>query len=134
MLSLVMQLQGVGDRLEQAERADPVRADPVLEARRDFTLGPDHVGDDAGERGRRSRAHQPAAQIHMPSAEVQLDARGIGLSPARAVVPRSGGVEPESPGQSRDSPWQAPSRRTTKPDAHRPDSVKPSLSIPLAQA
>ena len=49
MFSLVMQLDRVGDRLEQAERPDPVRADPVLEPRGDLPLGPDHVGHDARE-------------------------------------------------------------------------------------
>ena len=52
------QLDGIGDRLQQAERAHAVGADPVLEPGRHLALQPDHVGDDAREDA--EEAHQTA--------------------------------------------------------------------------
>ena len=43
------QLDRVGDRLQQAQRPDPVGPDPVLEPGGHLALEPDHVGHDAGK-------------------------------------------------------------------------------------
>ena len=52
---LRQQLDGVRDRLEQPERADAVRADPVLKPAGDFPLGPDQIRDHAGKRAEESQ-------------------------------------------------------------------------------
>ena len=67
------QLDRVGDRLEQAQRPNPVGPDPVLEPRGHLPLEPDHVGHDAGEDAEESD-QEPECPAN-PHPEVQLDQR-----------------------------------------------------------
>ena len=58
------QLDRVGDRLEQAQRPDPVGPDPVLKPRGHLPLEPDHVGHDAREHAEEARptSHEAPAE------------------------------------------------------------------------
>ena len=60
------ELEEIGDGLEEAEGADAVGADPVLEAAGDLALGPDDVGDDAGKN--REEAEQEPDRPGQPAA------------------------------------------------------------------
>ena len=73
------QLDGISDRLQQAERPYTVGADAVLEPGRHLALQPDHVRHDAGKDA--EEAHQQPEHPANECCRVKLDK--LLLSPER---------------------------------------------------